>query len=605
MQLLNMSKASHREKRIRLVVIIGLVIVVVGAWLAYRPALNRYKVWKQERALTQARDFLAENDLPSAKLALDVAFAAMPGNPEALRVAARLLEQAGSPEVLPLRRRLVQIAPDSVEDRAALVVAAIRFKDLNAARDALRGMSPEQANQPVALKAALAYAMATVNRPVADALYDRLRKEEPDNENLKVMHAILRLQSPNEAVEKGARQELATLSKDPRNTLFIQRELMMSAATDGDFEEAQRLADKIIENTGATLSDRLHRANLLINQQQRPFDEVFGELTSHVDKDVSNAAELSRWALTLQQPVEVERWIASLDEELRNSPELRSLEADAVAMQEDWDRLGRLLEEGVWGQVKKDTVKLAFSTRIGVTLENAPLQKQLWDGAISSAGKSLSELRILHRLANLWQEEEFAEKTLWVITRGFPGQTWASQTLFSVYRGKQDTESLRSLMNVLREQDGTVLRYKYDWALLSLLTQRSSVWSPPKTAMHELYTLEPTNASYATGYAFALAQADKADEALAIIDALTTEDRALPSRAPYLAFIYGVGRRAEDYERMLAVQPQLTQLLPEENWLFALGKQMLDRPLPEDEEVDDSMISEALATSDDNGAGED
>lgn len=240
MQLLNVRKSSRRSNKLRLIIILVVIVLLVVGAFSVKPALKKYRAWKQDRALAQAELFLDQNDLPKAKLALDVAFAAVPGNPEALRVAVRLLEQAGSPEVLPLRRRLVRLDPTSVEDRAALVTSAIRWKDLNAARDALREMTPEQANQPIALKAALAYAMATGNRPIADALYDRLREEEPDNDKLKVMHAVLRLQSPNDEVVAKARRELDELAKKPQNTLFIQRELLFNAIASADFKEIGR-----------------------------------------------------------------------------------------------------------------------------------------------------------------------------------------------------------------------------------------------------------------------------------------------------------------------------------------------------------------------------
>lgn len=217
------------------------------------------------------------------------------------------------------------------------------------------------------------------------------------------MHAVLRLQSPNEGVVSKARRELDELAENPRNTLFIERELLFNAMAFGEFPAALKMSETIVENPQATFADRLHRANLAINQENRPFVDVFTELTTHVDKDVAQAAELARWALALRQPQEVENWIASLSEELWGSPELKSLVGDAVALQQDWDRLGGLLEAGIWGTIQQDTVRLALSTRIGATRNNAPLQAQLWDEALSSAGNSLGELRILYRLASLWQ----------------------------------------------------------------------------------------------------------------------------------------------------------------------------------------------------------
>ena len=168
MSLLSLKKISPRVLWFRRLAVALVLVGVIGGFFGYRPALQRYRVWKQQRALAQARDFLAQKDPINAKLAIEVALNATPGSPEALQVAAQLLQQVGSPEELPLRRRLVQLAPDSAGERATLVLAALRHRDFNTARDALADMSPAQASEPPALKAALAYALATDNKPVAD-----------------------------------------------------------------------------------------------------------------------------------------------------------------------------------------------------------------------------------------------------------------------------------------------------------------------------------------------------------------------------------------------------------------------------------------------------
>ncbi len=121
MQILTSRKITRRTIWLRRVGVVGLVVLLAGAWFAYQPVKNRYKIWKQQRALVQAKDFIEQQDYPSAKLSLNVALTAVPGDTHALRVAAELLEQAGSPEAMILRRRLVQLEPDSLNDRVALI----------------------------------------------------------------------------------------------------------------------------------------------------------------------------------------------------------------------------------------------------------------------------------------------------------------------------------------------------------------------------------------------------------------------------------------------------------------------------------------------------
>lgn len=579
MQLMSARKGLRRTQWIRRIVIVGLLLIVAGGWYAYRPAVNRYKAWKQRNALAQAKDFLAQKDYPNAKLAIDVALATGPGNPDAFRLAADMLDSVGSPRALPLRRRLVQVDPGSAEARAALVESALRFRDFNAARDALSEMTPEQANHPAALKAALGYATATNNKPVADALFDRLQQLEPDNQNLKVMHALLRLQNPRPAVEAAARSELEELARDPRNTLFIRRRLMADAMARRDYPEAKRQAALVLAEPKATLEDRLHQANLALNVDGRPFAEIFAGLAPQARANAADAAEFGRWLLIVGRPVEAEAWIAELPAALQQEAGVAAVRADALAEQKNWDRLQAAIQAGAWGSVGQDTVSLAFATRIAAERKNEGLQRQLWDEALAAAGGRKSDLNILYRLARIWAWAEPTERTLWVIIKSAPDTTWAQQTLFAIYRERQDTNGMRTLMNTLRTSDATLPRYKYDWALLSLLSFRSPGWTPPKIAMQELHMAEPANAAYATGYALALAQSDKPAEALAVLEKLTAAELALPSRAPYLAYIYGVGRKTDGFDKAMAMQSRLKELLPEEQELFVLGREALQRPV--------------------------
>jgi hypothetical protein len=551
------------------------VILVVGGWFAYGPATNRYRSWKQQRALAQAEAFIAEADYNSAKLALDVALATVPGDPAALRVAADLLEQVGAPEVLPLRRRLIAIDPDSIEDRAALVVSSLRFDDLNGARDAMRDMTPEQANHPAALKAALAYALATNNQPIADVLYGRLSAIEPDNENLQVLHAVLRLKIPRPEASAAARAELVTFSAQPRHSLFVNRELMVDAMLRQDTAEAERLATLLAADPRATLADRLHGANLALNVARRPFPEVFAGLEPSVGNDPADVAGLVRWVVLVGHPTEAAAWLQDRSPEVQNHPSVRSARAEVATALADWDELAALVEAGAWGGTTSDTVRLAFSAHLAASRTNVGLKKQIWDEALLAAGPNLVDLSALYRLAAAWGWDDQIEQTLWAVTRAFPAQTWAHQTLFNVYRERKDTTKLLSLASTLRDADATTPRFQYDWALLTMLVHKRSTWSPEKQAVMTLYETDPANPHYATGYALALAQAQRPAEALAIVQKLSSAERSVLERAPYLAYIYSVAGMSLEAEEASAARPQLGKLLPEELMLFDQARTIL------------------------------
>lgn len=138
---------------------------------------------------------------------------------------------------------------------------------------------------------------------------------------------------------------------------------------------------------------------------------------------------------------------------------------------------------------------------------------------------------------------------------------------------------MRALIGALRERDGSMMRYRHDWALLSMLSMRSPTWSPPKQEMYNLYLSEPTNPNYITGYALALAQTDKSEEALEVLSKLPTEELDQPTRAPYLAYIYGMARRQAEFNKVASLESQLPSMLPEERALFGMGREALTRPV--------------------------
>ncbi len=574
MQLLPRRGSPRRKAWIIRYVIAGGVLVAL-AWVALPPAQRTYREWKKDRALTQAEAFLAREDYSNAKLALDVALAAKPGDPQTLRVAANLLEQVGAPEVMALRRRLVQIDPDPAENHAALVISALRFDDLNAARDAMRGMTPEQANEPPALRAALAYAQATNNLPMADLLYERLQALEPDNENLQVLHATLRLNNPTPAVRAEALDQLETFKQDPRHSLFVLRQLLVDAMTRQEMDRAKLLAQELRQDPRASLEDHLHRANLALNIENQPFEDVFGEVLPVVEANPADTAALLRWLILVGEANRAQSWLAQQSDEIKSDPAVLEARADLAIAQSAWDRLAQLLESGVWGPVSQDTVRLAFSARLAAQRENPTLQSQIWNEALIAASNRLPDLTLLYRLASIWRWENQAEAPLCSIARNFPSRSWAHQTLFNVYRLRGDTENMQALIGSLRLTDQTLPRYQYDWALLSMLLRERTAWTEEKQTMQTLHESDPANAYYATGYAFALAQSDRAEEAVEVAEQLTATDQALPERTPYLAFVYASAMRPTMVDQLVANAEGFPNFLPEESRLLQEARDMV------------------------------
>src|SRR5438477_12337083 len=91
--------------------IIGGIVVVLGAailWFFGRPA---YRHQRENRAMKQARAFMAKRDYRNASLSAGQVLQANPQNEEACRIKAEVAERAHLPQALDWRRRAVEAAP--------------------------------------------------------------------------------------------------------------------------------------------------------------------------------------------------------------------------------------------------------------------------------------------------------------------------------------------------------------------------------------------------------------------------------------------------------------------------------------------------------------
>lgn len=571
-------RGSHRREKFKIIaIVIAVTSVIAGGYFGYKFGKPRYKAWKEAKALREAREYLNKNDAENAKLSLDVALLTSPGSPNAWRVAAELLEQVGANQSIRLRRQVVQLAPDSVEDRAALVTTSLRFRDLPTAREALIDLTHEQANQPVALRAALAYALATNEAPIADALYDRLRAIDPNDSALVLSHATLHLAHPKPERVAAARETLSKLVEKPELAASACRALMVAAITRSDFDDAKLWANRLVALPDATLSDQMHLANLSLLVDRRPLTEVLPPLQKRA-VTAPQIAELGRWLIVQRKGADALTWIDTLSSELRASPQVADIRALLLLQKSDWEGLSAALLAGAWGPVPPETIKLAFAARLMADRDRQSLRHEIWDEATASSTTSLTGLRALARLAGQWRWEEESEKSLWAVAKSFPDETWATLALFYAYRQKDKAPSMRELAALLSQRNPGVTRFQYDAALLDILITPNAQWDRPKEVMKHLHEAAPANPSFATGYALSLHQAGRLRDALAVMEAIPESDRALPARAPYLALVYASARKREAAERYIATTETL-DMLTEERRLVALAKDAL-RSIP-------------------------
>ncbi len=578
MLLLQSRKKSRLRRRLTILVVLALPVAAYFGWGAVSgPLLRRYHVWKQEKALVRAKEFIAQKDPASAKLEIDIALIAVPGSPEAIRVAADLLQLVGSPQELSFRRQIADQNPDSVPDRLALITAALRLRDFNAARDALASFTSAQAEQPAVLRAYLGYALGVNNRPMADALFDRLSAIAAPDDDMRALHAMLLRQHPNGQKSAAAKKELETLAQNPKFSLTLNRAFFNEALVAKDLPAAKRFAALVSADPAATFSDRLNEATVQLLVDHQPFDAVLARLTPAASATGETAAELVRWLIVQGKSAEAERWLAPLPAPIAGTPAVAGVRMELAVVAKDWDQFGKLLEQGAWGPIPLEVARLAMAAHVAGA-RKVTLRKQIWDETMAAAGDNPVTARVLLRVATTWRWEEETEALLWSVVKLDPAQAWAHAALMGAYRQRGDGKKMLEVMTVLKNSAPTSKTYRHDWALLSLLVSPLSDWDAPKVTAKEVYLADSANPNYAATYALALSQAGKADEARAVVEKLSAADRDYPLRAPYLAFVYGHSRRQAEFDQYAALSAQ-APLLREERQLIEQTREFLTRPV--------------------------
>src|SRR5690348_4171899 len=99
-----------------LIILLCCTVVLMAGYVG----LRAYRSWKQAHLLSLAREFAAKSDVRNAVLAAQQALRTNPRNVDACRFMAELAETNFAPEAVLWRSRVLELVPNSVDDRLAL-----------------------------------------------------------------------------------------------------------------------------------------------------------------------------------------------------------------------------------------------------------------------------------------------------------------------------------------------------------------------------------------------------------------------------------------------------------------------------------------------------
>jgi len=147
------------------------------------------------------------------------------------------------------------------------------------------------------------------------------------------------------------------------------------------------------------------------------------------------------------------------------------------------------------------------------------------------------------------------------------GHGEALQALMGLYRDRDDAAGMLAAAAALRRSDPASREFQYNWALLTVLTAPAGDWGEAGRTLEALHSRDAFDPYLATGYAFALARAGRAREALAAAEGISRADRDDLRRLPYLALIFGLNGRVGEVARIQKLSAG-GAYLPEEKRLF-------------------------------------
>lgn len=512
--------------------VVGCLLLLGGGYVGYRA----YKSARQARLVKDARDYIAKSEPRKALLNLQRALRHNNRDVEACRLMAQLAETSGSPAVLIWRSKVVDLQPNSLDDRLALAQSALRFRDYAVATNALTGVL-EADQKTVAYHNVAGAVSAAINQPAqAEAHFVEALRLDSLNAAVQLNLAVVRLAGTNTSALSDARAALKTIAANPTNgALRCQalRELAADAMRYKQRETALALTAQLLQETNAVFRDRLMRLEVLNETRSPEFKTALAGFQREAATNTANIFDLATWQLGKLGPSDTLTWLRTLPSEVQTNLPVPFVIADCQSLLQDWKGLQASLEEQRWGDFEFIRYALKARALRGQGLDGAA--KAEWELALKAANNQKETLSRLFRLAAQWKWESEAEEILWNIVNRYPSEKWAVQVLSQALYVGGRTRPLLSLYNQELKRSPSDLGLKNNVAMSALLLEANEL--KPFEMAREVYEKASTNAAFASTYAFALHLQGKDAEALKVMQTLSPARLEDPSIAGYYGLI--------------------------------------------------------------------
>jgi len=563
-----------REKYFLKRLIISLVSAAIIAVLGYFFAYPAFQDFRKKRIVRIAQAFVATEDFRSAYLLLDQYLKIHPENLEARRLLAKVLEEYGPGQGLPEWETLVKLEPGNSANYIGYITSALRVRQIQKLPEALATLQKLQPNGIDYHRLSAGLALVTGDVVALRQSIEALAQADPENPTTQFNLATLRLNSSVVAEVSAAREALEKFGRGDtfriRAALALVDDAPKRWPKEKDPAKLYRLIVRQLEIGKSSLDSP---SGFMKTGAIRLRDPGLESLLEHLQTQPSPTPEdvsmLTRWLLKIGRAREALVWLETLPLKTRESPSaLASMAACAVGL-EAWDKLEEVLLQGAWGPVPSEAVKYAFQARLLREQKNDSRAETIWNNAVKAAEQSLTGMRMLHRLVQVWHWPGKEAQVLWALVRRFPNDSLAWRQLADQVLTTRDTKQVWRLYNAWTEATPSNLQAQIERVVVGLLVRPQEAGLAGRAA--ELFRLHPNNPGCRLAQALALWRGGLNSEALIVLDAVPLNLSAEPRAALTRGLVLGsLGRRTES-ERMFVLVPSEV-LLPEEAALIAAAR---------------------------------
>jgi hypothetical protein len=543
------------------------VVIALLAFAAYRV----YGAWREKHLAKQTQEFFERGDYKSAVLVARHVLQLNPNNVTACRIMAKTADLAGRSEALSWRQRVVALEPNVPENAIELSATALRFGQIDLARQGLETVTQSARASVKYHQLAGALAVAEKQPALAEPHFVAALQLEPENLQLAINLAAVRLASADAATNEEARTDLARLAEQSAVRLEALRALASDALVHNSRVSAERWAAQLKSEKGATLGDTL--IYLEATQKTDSAQPALVEAEAKATQSSATAAPLITWMNRHGMAKAALAWGLSLPKQILETQPVPLALAESYSFLQDWNALQAWVDGKNWGEYECFRLAVQSHALHHLTPADRPSMESqtAWRAALKAADARADRLAAIAQLSEGWGYTAEAEDAWWIIANGNERAKEALEALQRLYKSKQNSHGLLRVAKRALELNPADLVAENNCASLGLLLTGDNSARRLATKLHVEH---PANAAFTATYAFALHTEGRTNDALKAMETLKEAQLRYPAIAAYYFVMLVENGNMERAHSFLAPANKAA-LLPEEQQLLTAATRKL------------------------------